>query len=47
MRIEESKVTPGMWFVRNKNDNIISIVYSKVKAIIKMKEIQSIEERTK
>jgi hypothetical protein len=33
MRIEESKITPQMWFVRDNSNNIVKVTYSKDKAM--------------
>ena len=46
MRIEQSGITPGMWFVkRNKHgmDEILYVCYSKAKAVFEMSRLKALK----
>ena len=36
MRIEQSKITKGMWFIINQDDKVLRVVFGKAKAMIEL-----------
>jgi len=50
MRIEESKITPGMWFIKDdkfsRGEKIVKVLYDKEKAIIKMRQLSRLKKQS-
>ena len=44
MRIEQSKITPGMWFVRDSSGLIRKVTYGKEKAMEAMQRLRKVQQ---
>ena len=47
MRIEESKITKGMWFIINQDDKVLKVIFSKARAIIELAQMKKALKDTK